>query len=106
MFQSALAKSRAGGDMSNPLFCMVQGIGGSGGSGMKMARVQLPWARMGEHGAQLQSISCLIAQNTGLELSLYTSGIICSSLMGRCRVFLDYARLRIAFLPPSPAAKL
>lgn len=73
---------------------------------MKMARVQLPWAKLGEQGAQLQGISCLIAQNTGLELSLYTSGFICSSLMGRCRVFLDYARTRIAFLPPLPGAKL
>ena len=73
---------------------------------MKMARVQLPWAKLGEEGVQLQNIGCLIAQNTGLELSLYTSGIVCNSLMGRCRVFLDYARSRIAFLPRLPPAKL
>ena len=71
-----------------------------------MVRVQLPWAKLGQHGIHVQRVDALIAQNTGLELSLYTSGIICSSLMGRCRVFLDYARCQIAFLPPLPPAKL
>ncbi len=73
---------------------------------MKMARVQLPWAQLGQQGAQLQRVSCLIAQNTGLELSMYTAGIVCSSLMGRCRIYVDYTRSRIAFLPPIAPSKL
>ncbi|KAK9863881.1 hypothetical protein WJX84_010064 [Apatococcus fuscideae] len=84
----------------------VRGVGGTGGAGMKMARVQLPWAQLGQQGAQLQRVSCLIAQNTGLELSMYTAGIVCSSLMGRCRIYVDYTRSRIAFLPPIAPSKL
>ena len=84
----------------------MQGVGGTGGEGMKMVRLHLPWAKLGEHGIHVERVSCLVARNSGLELSLYTSGIVCSSLMGRCRVFLDYARSRIAFLPRLTPAKL
>ena len=44
---------------------------------------------------------CLFAGPGGLDLSVYTSGIICGDLMARCTVILDYARQRVAFVPQS-----
>ena len=33
--------------------------------------------------------------------SHYTVGVLCADLIARCTLVLDYARMRIAFLPPA-----
>ena len=54
-------------------------------------------------GSRFERIRCLFSASDGLDLSLYTAGIICADLMARCTVFVDYARRRVAFVPKAPA---
>jgi len=54
-------------------------------------------------GSRFERIRCLFSAADGLDLSLYTAGIICADLMARCTVFVDYARRRVAFVPTPPA---
>lgn len=59
----------------------------------------LPWAELS--GRRYSNVDCLLAEHTGsgLDLSLYTAGIVCGDLLFRSEMVLDYARQRVAFLP-------
>jgi hypothetical protein len=73
-----------------------------GGDDMSI-RVQsgeLEWMELSTQ--RLSRIRCLFGGSGGLDLSLYTVGIICSDLMARMHVVVDYARRRIAFVEPPP----
>ena len=80
-------------------------IKGIGGSGDKPAtrRCQLAEVRMGSctfHPVQAlyhpPRSSSGKGGGGGLELSQYTSGILCGGLLGRCHLVFDFPRMRVA----------
>lgn len=76
--------------------CM-QGIGGSAVPGMRVKSARLHSMDLSHH--QFKAVKCLFTQSDGLDLTLYSSGILCGDIMNRCTVVLDYARNRIMFGP-------
>lgn len=48
-------------------------------------------------------VKCMCAGLGGLDISLYSAGIICGDLLTRCDMVIDYARKRIGFRPPATA---
>jgi len=58
----------------------------------------LAWLALG--GRPYTPVRALVAGAGGLDLSLYTAGVICADLLARATVIVDYPRRRAAFLPP------
>jgi hypothetical protein len=58
----------------------------------------LAWLALG--GRPYTPVRALVAGAGGLDLSLYTAGVICADLLSRSTVIVDYPRRRAAFLPP------
>ena len=74
---------------------LVKGVG----QDVEVKWHSLPWVELS--GRRYYNVDCLLAQGagSGLDLSLYTAGIVCGDLLFRSEVVLDYARQRVAFLP-------
>ena len=77
----------------------IKGIGG-GGEKLATRLCQLAEVRMGTCTFQpvqaLYHVASGGGGGGGLELSRYTSGIICGGLLGRCHLVLDLPRQRVA----------
>ncbi|KAK9832838.1 hypothetical protein WJX81_005582 [Elliptochloris bilobata] len=78
----------------------IRGVGGSEVSGVRVQSGNLSFMQLS--GSRFERIRCLFSASDGLDLSLYTAGIICADLMARCTVIVDYARSRVAFIPTAP----
>lgn len=83
---------------------MLQGVGGESSGRVKVASCTLPWVEMA--GVRFEGVRALLASNEGsgggIELSSYTSGVVCGDLLGGCRVVLDYSRERVAIQQCAP----
>ena len=79
---------------------LIKGVG----QDVVVKHKRFPWAELA--GRRFHDIECLLAQadGSGLDLSLYTAGIVCGDLLFRSELILDYPRKRIAFLPVPGAA--
>ena len=75
----------------------MQGVGGSQVAGKAVKSAEQHSIDLSDH--QFNNIRCLFTQDNGLDHTLYSSGILCGSIMSRCTVLLDYARSRIMFVP-------
>lgn len=65
------------------------------------------WCRTAAHPSSaaaccVAQVRCLYAGISGLDISLYSAGIICGDLMARLEVTIDYARQRMG-TRPAPA---
>jgi predicted aspartyl protease len=71
------------------------------GQNLQVKWYSLPWAELS--GRRYMNVDCLLAhdESSGLDMSLYTAGIVCGDLIFRSDVITDYANDRVAFLPPS-----
>jgi hypothetical protein len=80
---------------------LAQGVGGDESGRVRVASGTLAWLELGS--ARFEGVRALLAQSGGagggIDLSVYTAGIVCGDLLSRCRVVLDYARSRIAIVP-------
>jgi hypothetical protein len=85
--------------MHDPLATLgpFQGAGGAETAGMAVQKGNLRALEL--KNTRFENVSCLFTGPGGLEMSVYTSGIICANLMARCTVIVDYARGRMAFVP-------
>mmetsp|Transcript_20326 Transcript_20326/g.52029 ORF Transcript_20326/g.52029 Transcript_20326/m.52029 type:complete len:651 (-) Transcript_20326:36-1988(-) len=97
MFHTRAAAELGLVDDNSTNFRYIKGVGGEDMS-VRVQYGELEWMTLSSH--RLERIRCLFGGSGGLDLSLYTAGIICSDLMSRMHVVVDYARRRIAFLPP------
>lgn len=52
---------------------------------------------------KFENVDCSFVNPEGgnLGLSAYGSGLLCAGMLSKCRVIVDYARHRIAFIPAS-----
>lgn len=58
--------------------------------------------RLGLENTVFENIDCSFVGPGGcLGLSAYACGILCAGLLDRCKVIVDYANHRIAFIPAS-----
>lgn len=76
-----------------------QGVGGSGTEKQRVDSGVLPWMRISK--SRFERLDCLFIGSAGLDLSHYVQGIICGELVGRCSAVFDFARRRVALLPPN-----
>ena len=95
------------GGSSGAAGSQIRGIGG-GGEKLSTRRCQLAEVRMGACAFQPVQALYHVARSSsgagggggggggGLELSQYTSGIICGGLLGRCHLVFDFPRMRVA----------
>ncbi|KAL6750622.1 hypothetical protein V8C86DRAFT_2802072 [Haematococcus lacustris] len=79
----------------------VRGVGGtSAGAQVRVDLIDLAWLDMA--GLRFQQVKCMHAGVGGLDISLYSSGIICQDLIARLAIVIDYPRKRIGLrLPPA-----
>ncbi|CAI5507010.1 unnamed protein product [Closterium sp. Naga37s-1] len=79
------------------------GAGGGGGGGQQMTVRQGNLAVVTVAGQQLKNVSALFstAEQGALELSQYTSGLICRNLLSKFDLVIDYPGLRVGLIPRS-----
>ncbi|CAI5987591.1 unnamed protein product [Closterium sp. NIES-65] len=79
------------------------GAGGGGGGGQQMTVRQGNLAVVTVAGQQLKNVSALFstAEQGALELSQYTSGLICRNLLSKFDLIIDYPGLRVGLIPRS-----
>lgn len=95
MFHARAARELGLLDEKNLKVRYVRGVGGQQTSSMKAYRGDLPWVDFG--GIKLTNVRCLYASAGGLDISLYSAGIICVDLLLRQPVIFDYVRSQIGF---------
>ena len=79
----------------------VRGVGGNaeGSKGeLEARRGVIPALKLGPHDCTFKNVSTLIAVKGGLDLSLWTAGMICVDLLKGCTVIFDYPRGRVSLL--------
>lgn len=85
-----------------PFSGIPQGVGGDSNEHVRVTAANLAWLELG--GARFEGVHALLAREeragAGIELSIYSAGIICGDLLSRCRLVLDYPRSRLAVVPP------
>mmetsp|Transcript_4215 Transcript_4215/g.11372 ORF Transcript_4215/g.11372 Transcript_4215/m.11372 type:complete len:593 (+) Transcript_4215:139-1917(+) len=70
----------------------VRGVGGSTNTRVEM--VDLPWIEVA--GVRCHKVKCLYAKGiSGLDISIYSAGILGGDLLARFEVIIDYARKRL-----------
>lgn len=99
MFHTRAATELGLVDANSNSYRYIKGVGGDDMS-IRVQSGELEWMELSTQ--RLSRIRCLFGGSGGLDLSLYTVGIICSDLMARMHVVVDYARRRIAFVEPPP----
>jgi hypothetical protein len=52
----------------------------------------------------LTNVAALFSTHGGLDISLYSAGMVCVDLLSRMQVVLDYTNKRIGWLPPPPTS--
>lgn len=50
-------------------------------------------------GYKYRNVDCLLVGSSKIDITVYGCGIICMKLLNKCRVILDYANNRGAFIP-------
>ena len=58
---------------------------------------ELAWLQLSS-SSTFRRLKCLLTSQAGLDISRYSSGLLCADLMARCTVVIDYARSRLAFM--------
>ena len=79
----------------------VRGVGGNaeGSKGeLEARRGVIPALKLGPNDCTFKNVSTLIAVKGGLDLSLWTAGMICVDLLKGCTVIFDYPRGRVSLL--------
>ncbi|GBF96983.1 hypothetical protein Rsub_09780 [Raphidocelis subcapitata] len=76
----------------------VRGVGGEAQAAMRVVLGELEWADWG--GVRFEKLRALFSLRGGLDISLYSAGIIGADLINRRRVVVDYANARIGILAP------
>ncbi|GJP43425.1 hypothetical protein CLOM_g2886 [Closterium sp. NIES-68] len=83
----------------------LKGMGGAGGGGdgQQMTVRQGNLAIVTIAGQQLKNVAALFssAEQGALELSQYTSGLICRNLLSKFDLIIDYPGLRVGLIPRS-----
>ncbi|GAX78814.1 hypothetical protein CEUSTIGMA_g6251.t1 [Chlamydomonas eustigma] len=74
----------------------VRGVGGESGESVRVHMVELPWLNLAaENGVKFEQVKCMYAKGVGgLDISLYSGGIICGDLVARAAIAIDYSRKR------------
>jgi hypothetical protein len=56
--------------------------------------------KLGLENTSFENVECsIVSTRICMQLSAYSSGIICANLLARCTVIIDYPGNRIAFIP-------
>mmetsp|Transcript_36269 Transcript_36269/g.80722 ORF Transcript_36269/g.80722 Transcript_36269/m.80722 type:complete len:304 (+) Transcript_36269:2-913(+) len=84
------------GSGSKSSYHFVRGVGGDNGDSVRVEVVDLPWVEISN--IRFGKVKCMYAGVGGLDISLYSSGIICGDLVARLAMVIDYSRRRIGFL--------
>ena len=71
----------------------VRGVGGEGQAPVKVVLDELPWAEWG--GVRFERVRALFSLRGGLDVSVYSAGIVGADLLARRRVVVDVPRGRI-----------
>jgi len=100
MFHSRATQEYGLMDEKSNNFRFLKGVGGESMNSVKVQSGELAWMQLS--GFKLDRVRSLFGGSGGLDLSLYTCGILCADLMARMHVVVDYARSRIAFLDGRP----
>ncbi|KAG2493518.1 hypothetical protein HYH03_008332 [Edaphochlamys debaryana] len=76
----------------------LRGVGSGGAKEVVQLQVlELPWLDLG--GVRFDQVRCMVAHGgaMGLDLSLYSGGILCGDLLARVEWALDYTHKRVGF---------
>lgn len=95
MFHGRAVKSLNLGSNRGDTVKYVRGVGGSSMQNVKAWSGNFAWAEVAS--VRFDLVKCLFVPNI-LDVSVYSTGIVCADLMTRTPVVLDYARKRIGFL--------
>ncbi|MEW5300335.1 MAG: hypothetical protein WDW36_003272 [Sanguina aurantia] len=75
----------------------VRGVGGEGSDSVRVEVLELPSLEMAGH--RFHKVRCMYSGlGNGLDISVYSMGLMCGDLMGRLPMVLDYSAKRIGFL--------
>ncbi|KXZ51118.1 hypothetical protein GPECTOR_14g99 [Gonium pectorale] len=96
----------------------VKGSGGGGGTAghylrgvgqeprdyVQLQVLELPWLEVA--GVRFPQVTCMCAAVGGLDISVYSHGILCGDLLARLPWAIDYTHKRMGFRPGASAAPL
>jgi len=79
----------------------VRGVGGSDQKTLRVQLGELPWVECG--GVRFERVRALYAVQGGMDVSLYSAGIVCGDLLSRTDIVLDYVNQQIGLRRPVAA---
>ncbi|KAG2450815.1 hypothetical protein HYH02_004650 [Chlamydomonas schloesseri] len=73
----------------------LRGVGQDPKDFVQLQVLDLPWLEMG--GVRFEKVRCMCAAVGGLDISIYSHGILCGDLLARLEWAVDYTHKRIGF---------